>query len=135
MLDTLITKCQKCSKKDDKDLIHVWPVTQFCSFLKIICFHVMFNKLQMTHVHQNKLNWHIIENLAKTFLRCPNQEQVKLIECPSSVPNCTQMHKFTYWKTEIRESWVPKDISITGSWAHEEQKTEGFGFVVNFFSL
>lgn len=31
-------KWQECSKEDDKDLIHIWPVIQFCSFLKIICF-------------------------------------------------------------------------------------------------
>lgn len=41
----------------------------------------MFNKLQMTHIHQNKLNWHLRGNLARTFSRCRNQEQMKLIEC------------------------------------------------------
>lgn len=56
----------------------------------------MFNKLQMTHIHQNKLNWHLRGNLARIFLRRRNQEQMKLIECPSSLPNNTQMHNFTY---------------------------------------
>lgn len=56
----------------------------------------MFNKLQMTHIHQNKLNWHLRGNLARTFSRCRNQEQMKLIECPSSLPNHIQMQNVTY---------------------------------------
>lgn len=49
----------------------------------------MFKKLQTTHIHQNKLNWHVIGNLARTFLGCPNQEQMKLMECSCFVANYT----------------------------------------------
>lgn len=114
----MFIKWKECPKEGDNNFIHIWPFCLIFLILKMICFHIMFNKLKMTHIHQNKLNWHAVNYWARHFWDVQIKSKWGWCNDPLSQQikhECINSHVNEKQRCHSKKVQVSRDISVIAS--------------------